>query len=327
MRESHRADRGPKRSGRHSPAIVMVGLRLAVAVSSVGVLSSVGAGRELTVVQDWRSYPSVTAGTDSGLDWASFYEETTARTDAVRRALPHVLDVAYGPLPKQRLDVYRPFASATNRPAFVFLHGGGFREGDRRHYGFIAEPLAARGVVTVVPSYRLGPAYTYPAQPDDVKAAIEWTYRHAVDYGIDRSRIFVGGHSAGAVLAAFVSVEREWLTARRLPRDLIKGCAAVSGPYDLRVQIRDHYVADPREREDASPLARIEGRPPSMILAVGSPERDYLAVTEAFAAALRDHQGDVTSLVLEGLTHDNTARAFADPSGRLFQAIVKMIGS
>ncbi len=41
----------------------MVGLRLAVAVSSVGVLSSVGAGRELTVVQDWRSYPSVTAGT------------------------------------------------------------------------------------------------------------------------------------------------------------------------------------------------------------------------------------------------------------------------
>lgn len=62
--------------------------------------------------------------------------------------------------------------------AFVFLHGGGFREGDRAHYGFVAEPLASIGVVRVVAGYRLAPDAAFP---EPVELTIRPPGRSAID--------------------------------------------------------------------------------------------------------------------------------------------------
>ena len=60
----------------------------------------------------------------------------------------------------------------------LFLHGGGFREGDRKQYGYVGEPFAKHGIITVVASYRLTPGFTHPAQPDDTKAIVAWIHKN-----------------------------------------------------------------------------------------------------------------------------------------------------
>jgi hypothetical protein len=63
---------------------------------------------------------------------------------------------------KQHMDLYFPVQKTSNAPVLVFLHGGGFREGDRKQYGYVAEAFAKQGILTVVASYRLTPGFTIP---------------------------------------------------------------------------------------------------------------------------------------------------------------------
>src|SRR5712671_6453643 len=97
------------------------------------------------------------------INWRAFYESAERRTDAVRERWMHKLDVAYGSAsPRQRLDVYFPHQTATGAPIVVFLHGGGFREGDPALYGFLAEPFVKRGVIFASAGYRLTPETYLP---------------------------------------------------------------------------------------------------------------------------------------------------------------------
>jgi acetyl esterase/lipase len=105
--------------------------------------------------QDWHTYATVRNPGQYAIDWRAFYERAQALTDAARAALPNRLDIPYGDDPKQRLDLYMPKGTVSRAPVFLFIHGGGFVEGDRRQYGFVATPLAAHGIITAVMSYRL----------------------------------------------------------------------------------------------------------------------------------------------------------------------------
>ncbi|HEY0947012.1 MAG TPA: DUF6298 domain-containing protein [Opitutaceae bacterium] len=102
-----------------------------------------------------------------------------------------------------RLDVYRP-AGRERLPAVLVVHGGGWETGDRRMERAFAKQLAARGYVTVTPSYRLGPPGQFPAALHDVKAAVRWLRAHAGELAIDRSRIGAVGGSAGGHLVALL---------------------------------------------------------------------------------------------------------------------------
>lgn len=132
----------------------------------------------------------------------------------------------------------------------LFVHGGGFREGDKAHYGSVAEPFIKRGVITVTTSYRLtGSGAHYPDQPDDVKNAVKWIFENIRQYGGDPGNIHVAGHSAGAVLSADIGVDRTWLTDMGMPEEILKSMIPISGPYDIRVKRRpgqlDAYAPTP----------------------------------------------------------------------------------
>lgn len=291
--------------------------------------------------QDKSTYYTVRHPHAFKINWKAFYDKADELTAETRRALPHRLDLPYGEDPKHRLDIYMPAALSvrpsigsgrmvegasrpSGAPVFVFLHGGGFREGDRAHYGYVARPFAAHGIVTVVASYRLTPAARFPDQPDDVRRALAWVYRNATQYGGSPDRIYIGGHSAGAVLAAFVSVETSWLAGASLPRDLVKGCIPISGPYDLR----NHpslveYVPDLDKQTAASPLLLVE-RPAPAVVAVGSVE-PYVDSSRALVERIRAKGVGAELVVLAGLPHDQTALALGDERGPLFQAILRLI--
>jgi len=102
------------------------------------------------------------------------------------------------------LDLYLPDGDAGSRPAVLLVHGGGWRGGDRSDVALEAGAIAERGGVAISIDYRLAPAHPYPAAVDDVIAALRWLRDDAQvrRYGIDASRIAVGGVSAGGQLAA-----------------------------------------------------------------------------------------------------------------------------
>ena len=67
------------------------------------------------------------------------------------------LDIAYGPDPRHKLDLYTPARSAGDAPAVIFFYGGTWMSGSKDDYLYIAAALTARGIVTVIPDYRLYP--------------------------------------------------------------------------------------------------------------------------------------------------------------------------
>ncbi len=275
---------------------------------------------------DKSSYYTVTHPSEFKINWKAFYDKADDLTAATQREIPHHLDIAYGDDPKQKLDVYQPKNKPPSAPVFIFLHGGGFREGDRAHYGYISKPFAKNGIVTVAASYRLTPKFRYPNQPDDVKKILAWAFHNISSYGGDPMKIYMGGHSAGAILSASVSLNGDWLTRMGLPSDLIKGCVPISGPYDLRDQ-KDtaEYAPDPSIRREASPLLNIENPPPRTVVAYGSLEDKFANDSQALARGILSKGMFAEVIILEGMAHDETALALGDESSKLFQAVLRMI--
>jgi len=140
-------------------------------------------------------------------------------------------DIAYGPLPRQKLDVYTPRRGAQAAPVLVFFYGGSWNSGRRQDYAFAGRALAARGFVTVVPDYRLYPEVRYPEFLRDGAAAIRWARDHAAEYGGDPKRIVLAGHSAGAYNAVMLSLDGEFLSEAGVDPANIKAVAGLSGPY------------------------------------------------------------------------------------------------
>ena len=144
-------------------------------------------------------------------------------------------DIAFGPQPRQRLDLYRPDTADADEqgpklPVIVFIYGGSWQTGEKGGYAFVGRALAARGFLVAIPDYRLVPQIRYPAFVEDNAAAVRWLVSNAHRYGGDPSRILIMGHSAGAYNAAMLALDPRWLGA---DRPAIKGFVGLAGPYDF----------------------------------------------------------------------------------------------
>ena len=157
-------------------------------------------------------------------------------------------DIAYlpGANNRQRLDVYRPAKAREDvkpQPVVVFFYGGAWQEGSRGDYLFVAEALAQRGYVAVVPDYRVFPEVKYPDFLHDGAAAIAWTSANVDRYGGDPTRIFLMGHSAGAHIAAMLALDRSFLDAQKVPRISVKGLIGLAGAYDFLPLTEPNVIA------------------------------------------------------------------------------------
>jgi acetyl esterase len=106
--------------------------------------------------------------------------------------------------PDVEVRVYRPRDA---QGAVVWLHGGGYVVGnlDTEH-PWCARIAEGSGAVLISVNYRLSPEHRFPAALDDAYAVLNWTVEHAAELGVDPERIAVGGHSAGAGLAAALAL-------------------------------------------------------------------------------------------------------------------------
>ena len=142
-------------------------------------------------------------------------------------------DQPYGPGGRQSLDVYAPRRIDAARPVAVFLYGGGWERGRKWDYGWVAQALAARGYVVVLPDYRLYPQVRFPEFLNDSAQAVRWAVDHAAAYGGDPSRIVLLGHSAGAYNAVMLGLEPSYLRQAGVDPARIAGVVGIAGPYDF----------------------------------------------------------------------------------------------
>ncbi|MGE0240059.1 MAG: alpha/beta hydrolase [Parvibaculaceae bacterium] len=154
-----------------------------------------------------------------------------ALSEACRGTCLERTDIVYDRISGQTLDVLGD-GRRTPRPVFVFIHGGYWRALSKHDSMFMAGALARHGVATVVIDYRLAPAASLREIVREVRAACAYLWSEGEGLGLDRNRMFVGGSSAGAHLAATI-LSGGWHRDHGVPEDVIKGALLVSGLYHL----------------------------------------------------------------------------------------------
>ncbi len=115
-----------------------------------------------------------------------------------------------------------------------WIHGGGWQVGDKSDVALKPKVLTERGFVFVSTNYRLLPEVKMDELIGDVAASLGWVHKNIAKYGGDPERIFVGGHSAGAQLAALICIDDRYLKKEGVSFNVLKGCIPVDGDtYDI----------------------------------------------------------------------------------------------
>ncbi len=225
--------------------------------------------------------------------------------------------VAFGSDERQRLNIWRPKSGGAKAPVLVFFFGGSWYHGARDFYDFYGRALAEQGFVVVIPDYRLTPKVRFPAFIQDGATAVAWTRANIARYGGDPARMSLSGHSAGAHIAAMITLDRQWLQQAGVPDGTVRSFVGLAGPYDFLPFTTDAskaafgHEADPRITQ---PITFARKDAPPMLLLTGL---DDTTVKPRNSAALKDAQtaqgADAAMMTYAGIDHSAIIQSFARP--------------
>ncbi|HEX8915894.1 MAG TPA: alpha/beta hydrolase [Humisphaera sp.] len=227
-------------------------------------------------------------------------------------------DVAYAEPKEARrtLDVYAP-PDAKARPIVVWVHGGGWRSGDKAGVKGQPKAFVDRGFVYVATNYRFVPAVTVKEQAGDVAKAVAYVRRHAADLGGDPGAIYLMGHSSGAHVVALVCTDEQYLKAEGLPLSAVKGCVPIDTSFhDIPKRVKDGGDTKPQTireiftdrdefHRDVSPALHVgagKGVPPFLIVHLAA-RADTTAQADWFAGKLKAAGVAADTLPVKGKTH------------------------
>jgi acetyl esterase/lipase len=240
--------------------------------------------------------------------------------------------LAYGDLPRQKLDVYRPTQPrASPAPVVVFFYGGAWSSGERGDYRFIGQRLAADGFTVVIPDYRLHAEAKFPAFLEDGARALRWTQDHIAEFGGDPERLFLIGHSAGAYNAVMLALDRRYGAAAGFGSERIRGVIGLAGPYDFKLDtplLKSLFggAADPG---DTQPVRfAVSGAPPMLLMTGDTDETVRPANSVSLAAHLRAAGTPVELREFPGVSHIDLLlqlSAFWHPRSDAYHAILEFL--
>ncbi len=241
-------------------------------------------------------------------------------------------DLAYGPDPAQRMDVYRPAgapAAGTQAAVILFVHGGGWRIGDKRHGNVVAHKMAhwlPRGTLFVSVNYRMLPQADPLEQARDVARALALAQGQAAGWGADPARFVLMGHSAGAHLVALLAADRG-LAAQLGARPWLGTVALDSAAFDVvDIMQRRHlglydraFGNRPEFWREASPLHRLDGAQAPLLLVCSSQRRTACPQARQFAERATTLGGRAQVLPVD-LSHAEINKTLGQP-GRYTEAV------
>lgn len=231
------------------------------------------------------------------------------RTESTLHRVAHRLDVAYGELPGQCMDIYWPEGlPSVNLPVVAFIHGGYFTNGSPRLAGHMADWVTRMPAVLVCIGYRLAPRASLAEQIADCAQAVAWVSRHICDVGGDGNRIALLGHSAGGLHAAMLALQAQHLERNGCSNEVIQACMPISGVYDLTQavpRVSRYVIKQAGDDFRYSPLYQINDycRIPFVLAVAEYDFGDLKRDRSAFANALRSMAVPVSSIDLFGVDH------------------------
>ena len=174
--------------------------------------------------------------------FASLLERTQSRLQERRKLYDQQFNIQYAKNNEQprrnSLDVFTPRKARNPTPVVIFVHGGAWQFGDKRLTNKKQSWLTKNEIALVSANYRFVPDVDVADQAADVAAAISWVRKNAKQYNIDRNKIFLMGHSAGAHLVALVATDPSYLEKEKMkPADLAGVIPVDGGGLDVSLQI------------------------------------------------------------------------------------------
>ena len=236
---------------------------------------------------------------------AALLSQVQAQTPPTKSNIPYVENGHE----RHVLDIYAP-PNASNLPVVFWIHGGGWQAGDKSDVKLKPQWFMDKGFVFVSTNYRLLPDVDMGTLIRDVAKSFGWMQKHIAEYGGDQKRVLVGGHSAGAQLAAIICTDERYLKEVGVSFDVLIGCVPVDGDtYDVpaiietaetRLRVhgfppptnghRQKFGNTPGNHKDFSAVTHIakgKGIPPFLILHVAD-HPDTSAQAQRLGAVLKD---------------------------------------
>ena len=228
--------------------------------------------------------------------------------------------IQFEPGPRGLLDVWAQPApqGAPRKPVLVFFYGGGWANGSRSDYGFVAKAYAARGYVVVLPDYRLVPQVRFPSFLQDAAAAVRWTHDNVARYGGDPDRIAVAGHSAGGYLAVMLALDGRYLRAAGADPSVIKAAIGLAGPYDFYPFVKRRSIDAMGRAPDplaTQPITFARGDAPPLLLVTGTADTEVRPRNAINLAVREQALGSTTTWLrqYQGLDHNDLIMALSKP--------------
>jgi len=246
----------------------------------------------------------------------------------LHRDLDIARDLPYGSDPREQLDVYRPRTPRVAAPVVVFLYGSRWQYGSKTQYHLLGQALTGRGLVAVVPEYRLYPQVTFPGWVEDAARAVRWVRDSIGAYGGDPTRIFIVGHSAGGHTAALLALDPQYLRRVGIPAGTVRGVVSLAGPVattwtDPDVQT---LMGPPERWRGTYPLELVDGTGSPLLLLHGG--RDEIVAAQnsvLLGSRIREAGGCARVIIYRNLDHVGIVIALAVPGLNIAPVLEEII--
>lgn len=239
-------------------------------------------------------------------------------------------------IPPQTLSIFSP-RKPVDKNVFIFIHGGSWRSGDKKLYSFFGSRMARKGVVTVIINYPLNAVGDFNDMAYASATSVKWVYENIDQFGGDRNKIFISGHSAGGHLASLISVRDEYLDSVGI-KSPIKGAILIDAAgldmYGYLMEAKKPvghsylktFTSIPSEWKKASPLYHLhKGMPPFLIY---KGEKTYVSILEShdkFVKVLPNYTSKVNYIVLKRKKHIPMITQFLWPWNTRYNEILRFM--
>jgi arylformamidase len=242
--------------------------------------------------------------------------EWTARSAKFRESHPSLLDLAYGPRARNRVDIFR--CGQADAPLLAYIHGGYWQRNSKDMYSCLAEGPLARGFDVAMIGYTLAPDVTLAEIVAETHAAMRWLRSDGKRHNIGQGRLIVSGWSAGG-----------HLTAMAMPLPEVDAGLAISGVFDVE-PCRLNYLNEKlqlraQDVRDVSPIHNIPAVKAPLTVAYGTKELPELQRQSRDYHAAWMNAGNRGALLAIDHDHFSILEELASPTGAITHAAGELL--
>lgn len=237
---------------------------------------------------------------------------------------------------RQKLDVYHSENKELS-PVLIFIHGGTWISGSKDMYQELGNNFAKHGYTAVLINYRLATDFRNMAH--DCAGATKWVYENIEQFGGDRNKIYLSGHSAGGHLAALISLDSDYFKNFEIENP-VKGCILIDafglniGEYiSIHGAIYMQYIAqvfttEPNLWKKASPVNFIDDADlPPFLIFTGSETYPFLIKDNlSFIKEMKRRNHSFTYEEIPEKSHQQMVTQLADLNNSLYDNICSFTG-